>query len=102
VLWYWNERKIPSKFDGIIYIFNMEEILPKIQKAFHESFGIEATEVTLETAPAAVPGWDSMGHLTLANNLEQAFVISFGVDELMEMESVKAIVRIIQGKLKAA
>lgn len=80
----------------------MEEILPKIQKAFSESFGIEATTVTLETAPASVPGWDSMGHLTLATNLEQAFGVSFDVDELMEMENVKAIVRIIQGKMKAA
>ncbi len=80
----------------------MEEILPKIQKAFHESFGVDESAVSLETAPAGVPGWDSMGHLTLATNLEQAFGVSFDVDELMEMENVKAIVRIIQGKLKAA
>jgi len=80
----------------------MEEILPKIQKAFQESFGIEATAVTMETAPGAVPGWDSMGHLTLATNLEQAFGVSFDVDELMEMENVQAIVPIIQGKSKAS
>lgn len=78
----------------------MEEILPKIQKAFQDSFGTEASSVTIDTAPAAVPGWDSMGHLTLAANLEQAFGMSFDVDELMEMENVKAIVRIIQGKSK--
>jgi acyl carrier protein len=78
----------------------MEEILPKIQKAFHESFSVEPSAVTLETAPGSVPGWDSMGHLTLAANLEQAFGMSFDVDELMEMENVQAIVRIIQGKLK--
>jgi acyl carrier protein len=78
----------------------MDEILPKIQKAFHDSFGVEAASISLETAPGGVPGWDSMGHLTLATNLEQAFGVSFDVDELMEMETVKAIVRIIQGKLK--
>jgi acyl carrier protein len=88
----------------ILYLvsFYMEEILSKIQKAFHESFGVEPGSITLETSPAAVPGWDSMGHLTLATNLEQAFGVSFDVDELMEMENVKAIVRIIQGKSKAA
>jgi len=80
----------------------MEEILVKIQQAFKDSFGVEAQAVTLETAPGAVPGWDSMGHLTLATNLEQAFGISFDVDELMEMENVQAIVRIVQGKLKPA
>ena len=78
----------------------MDKILPKIQKAFHESFGVDATTVTLATAPGGVPGWDSMGHLTLATNLEQAFAVSFDVDELMEMETVQAIARIIQGKLK--
>jgi acyl carrier protein len=78
----------------------MDDTLSKIQKAFHDSFGVEAATVTLETAPDGVPGWDSMGHLTLASNLEQAFGVSFDVDELMEMENVQAIVRIIQGKLK--
>jgi len=41
-----------------------------------------------------------MGHLTLATHLEEAFGISFDVDELMEMENVQAIVRIVQGKLQ--
>jgi len=58
--------------------------------------------VTLETAPASIPAGDSMAHLSLASNLESAFGISFDVDELMEMENVKAIARIIQGKLNPA
>jgi acyl carrier protein len=80
----------------------MNEILPKIQSAFTEAFGVEPQQVTLETAPASIPAWDSMGHLSLASNLERIFGVSFDVDELMEMENVKAIVRIIQGKLKQA
>lgn len=77
-------------------------MLPKIQSAFKEAFGVEPQQVTLETAPASIPAWDSMGHLSLASNLERIFGISFDVDELMEMENVKAIARIIQGKLKQA
>jgi acyl carrier protein len=80
----------------------VQDILRKTQEAFRESFGLEAQAVTLETTPVAIPGWDSMGHLTLATNLEQAFGVSFDVDELMEMEDVRAIVRIIQRKLKPA
>jgi acyl carrier protein len=80
----------------------MDDVLRKIQQAFADSFGVEAGTITLETAPGAVPGWDSMGHLTLASNLEQAFGLSFDVDELMGMENVQAIARIVQGKLKAA
>ena len=80
----------------------MNEILTKIQTGFAESFGIEAQSVTLETAPASIPAWDSMGHLSLASNLEKIFGVTFDVDELMEMENVKAIVRIVQGKLNPA
>jgi acyl carrier protein len=40
-----------------------------------------------------------VGHLSLASNLEQVFEISLDVDELMEMESVREIVRIITPKI---
>lgn len=43
--------------------------------------------------------WDSVGHLTLASNLEEVFGINFDVDELMEMENVREIVRVITPKL---
>ena len=40
-----------------------------------------------------------MGHLSLASSLEEAFGITLDVDELMEMENVREIVRIITPKL---
>jgi acyl carrier protein len=40
-----------------------------------------------------------MGHVTLASSLEQEFGLTFDVDELMEMENVREIVRIVQAKL---
>lgn len=80
----------------------MNEILTKIQEAFKETFGVDAQQVTLDTAPASIPAWDSMGHLSLASSLERVFGISLDVDELMEMENVKAIARIIQKKLNQA
>ena len=46
-----------------------------------------------------MPGWDYMGHLSLASNLEQDFDITLDVDELLEMETVRDIVRIIEAKL---
>jgi len=53
----------------------------------------------METSASDIPGWDSVGHLSLASELEQAFEISLDVDELIEMESVREIVRIIKTKL---
>lgn len=74
-------------------------ILAKVQEVFKASFDVDPQKVTLETGASDIPGWDSVGHLSLASNLEQAFKISLDVDEMMEMENVKEIVRIIQGKL---
>jgi len=74
-------------------------ILNKVQEAFKATFDIDPKSVTLETKAEDVSGWDSVGHLSLAANLEEAFGISLDVDDLMEMESVSQIVRIIDAKL---
>ena len=71
----------------------------KIQEAFKATFDIDTQSVSIETTANDIAGWDSVGHLSLATNLEQAFGITFDVDELMEMENVREIVRIIETKL---
>jgi len=76
------------------------EILSKVQQAFSSSFEIDPKMVTMETGPSDIPGWDSVGHLSLASNLEQVFGVSLDVDELIEMEDVRAIVRILSVKLE--
>jgi acyl carrier protein len=75
------------------------EILIKVREVFKASFNIDPQNVTVETKASDIPGWDSMGHLSLASNLEQAFKISLDVDDMMEMENVREILRIIQAKL---
>jgi acyl carrier protein len=74
-------------------------VLNKVREAFKAAFDIDPQLVTMETSPSDVPGWDSVGHLTLAAGLEEMFGISLDVDELMEMENVREIVRIITMKL---
>jgi len=74
-------------------------ILSKVREAFKAAFEIDPQLVSLETNAGDIPGWDSVGHLSLASNLEQVFGITLDVDELMEMENVREIVRIISKKL---
>ena len=74
-------------------------VLSKVREAFHVTFGINPELVSIETQASDIPGWDSVGHLSLASSLEQAFGISLDVDDLMEMESVREIVSIIATKL---
>jgi acyl carrier protein len=74
-------------------------VLGKVKEAFKAAFDIDPNQVTLETSASDIPLWDSVGHLTLSSNLEEVFGISLDVDELMEMESVREIVRVITPKL---
>lgn len=76
----------------------MEEILKKIQTAFNLAFGVAPESITMDTTPKDIPAWDSMGHVSLVSSLEQTFGLNFDVDEVMEMENVRQIVRIIEAR----
>ena len=77
----------------------MQDVLARVQRAFSSAFDVEPGSVTIDTVPGDIREWDSMGHVTLASSLEQEFGLTFDVDELMEMENVREIVRILQAKL---
>jgi acyl carrier protein len=74
-------------------------VLIKVQEAFRVAFDVDPQSVTMETQASDIPNWDSVGHLSLAASLEEVFGLSLDVDDLMEMESVREIVRIITPKL---
>jgi acyl carrier protein len=77
----------------------MESVLARVQKTFNSTFETDPQLITLNTAPGDIPAWDSMGHVTLASGLEQEFGVNLDVDDLMAMENVGEIVRILQEKL---
>jgi len=80
---------------------NDQEVLTKVQQAFESAFDVNPAVVTMDTTASDISAWDSVGHLSLAGSLEESFGVSLDVDELMDMESVREIVRIISGKLAA-
>ena len=77
----------------------MEDLLSRVRKAFSAAFDVAPASVSINTVPADIKAWDSMGHVALASSLEQEFNLTFDVDELMEMENVREIVRVVQSKL---
>jgi acyl carrier protein len=78
----------------------MQHTLGRVQKAFNSAFDVDPQTITIDTEPEDVKAWDSMGHVTLASSLEQEFNVTFDVDELMEMENVREIVRVVEAKLR--
>jgi acyl carrier protein len=82
-------------------VSDTDYVLTKVREAFQAAFDVSPQMVSMETTASDIPGWDSVGHLSLSSNLEDIFGISLDVDELMEMESVRDIFRIITPKLSA-
>ena len=77
----------------------MDEVLEGVRTAFKSAFDIDPNTITIGTVPQDISAWDSMGHVTLASTLETVFGLSFDVDDLMAMENVKEICRVVQSKL---
>jgi acyl carrier protein len=76
-----------------------DRLLSRVQKAFQRAFDLDPRSITLDTQPADIPKWDSLGHATLACSLEREFNIRFDIDELMALENVREIIRIVRLKL---
>ena len=72
--------------------------LSKVREVLSEVFGLETRSISLETKAFDIPGWDSVGHLSLCGAVEDVFGIQFNASELAEMDSVRAIVSVIDGK----
>lgn len=77
----------------------MQDLLTAVQGAFKAAFDVDPQSVTIETKPNDIPAWDSMGHIALVSSLEQTFGLGFDVDEVMEMEDVRRIIRIVEASL---
>ena len=48
-----------------------------------------------------VPGWDSVGHMNLVNELESRYDIILEIDEIVELGSVMAIEEMVTRKRNA-
>jgi acyl carrier protein len=63
----------------------------KISSIVSNVLGISAGDVSDDTSPDSVSGWDSMAHLNLVMALETEFGISLSPEDAMEMQSVNLI-----------
>lgn len=65
-------------------------------------FGVPRAELSEATTRDDIPEWDSVGHLNLALALEEAFDITFSVDDIAELTSVEAIAKKVREKCPSA
>ena len=62
----------------------------KYKKIFEDAFLVEGNVETLEYQ--SIPAWDSVGHMQLMSQLEDAFDVELDVDDIIDFSSyVKGI-----------
>jgi acyl carrier protein len=75
-----------------------DDVLVKVRAVLKELVGVDPQSISLETKAFDVPGWDSVGHLSLCGALEEAFGIQFDASDLAPIDSVSTIVSAINTK----
>ena len=69
-------------------------VRPEIIEIFAEIFQHEEP-ISAATSPGDVARWDSLRHVALVSMIEETFKISLSMDEMMEMQSVGDIERLL-------
>ena len=58
----------------------------------------DVANVTMESTIGDFPSWDSMGHLTILQQVEEDCEVSFEPEEMMDLEDVSDIVKAVEAK----
>ena len=73
-----------------------EDILKQLNDVFRDVFDDESLEITGETTDADIEDWDSLMHITLIAEIEDAFDMKFSMKEVLEMKNIGEMVQIIE------
>ena len=60
---------------------------------------LETEDISLNTSQENCENWNSLRHLNLVSELEEAFNMEFEPEEIADMHSVNSIIDIVQKKL---
>jgi acyl carrier protein len=73
-------------------------MLERVHRIVSDVLDVPADQVTEESSPETIDAWDSVAHLNLVLSLEQEFAVTFDLDEVAELTSVRAIVDRIRSR----
>ena len=61
----------------------------KYEKVFMDSFSISKAKLKKDLKYNTIPQWDSVGHMSMNAALEDAFNITFEMDDIIDFSSYK-------------
>ena len=75
----------------------MNHLEEKVLEIMRETFGVE--EVTIDASQKNCEQWDSLRHLALASELEDAFDLELEPEEIAEMTDFSRVIAMLESKL---
>ncbi len=75
-------------------------VFAETEKIFRIIFEDDSLTINEDMNSNDISLWDSLHHVTLLSMLQETFGISFDIDEIIEMETVRDIIDTIYGKVK--
>lgn len=76
------------------------EIIEKLNEIFRDVFDDESISVSRETTADDIEDWDSLTHVTLIGEVEEAFSMRFFMKEVVSMKNVGEMIDIIASRGK--
>lgn len=78
----------------------METILKRVNQIFRVVFDDDSLMITEKTCADDIDQWDSLQHINILSMLEKEFQIEFDIDQIILMENVGDMVRMIEDMIK--
>ena len=73
----------------------MENINGKLKSLIANLFKCGLEELTDETGPGDIPGWDSLGHVVLMTEIQKQFGTHVPVEDAIEVEAIADLVAVL-------
>jgi len=74
-------------------------IKPDLKHAILDELRLEDWQIDDETTAAEVPGWDSLSHVNVILAVEKAFGVRFSNVEVLKLNSIGDLQRLLDSKL---
>tara|TARA_B100000315_G_scaffold260917_1_gene327315 strand:- start:6094 stop:6345 length:252 start_codon:yes stop_codon:yes gene_type:complete len=78
---------------------NIQVDLEFMKDVFDESIDLTNVELNLKSRFEEVPGWDSLGHISIISEIETRLNIEFDIDEIIGQDTVKKLIDMVNNKL---
>ena len=70
----------------------------RLHEVVARALRVPATSVSDESSPATLRGWDSLHHLDLMTEIEEAYGVQFSTADMVRAQSVGQIRRLLREK----